>query len=125
MCQEQILILSCSSPTCPPLFRSLSLSLMLPLSLYLPSLSPVHISLICFPSKSSSFFIPFPVRAVSVCVCVCTDCECVCKSSLFLSLSDVQQLLEGSFSFAHSKRTHTYAQPSFAPALTYFPNTSL
>ena len=109
--------LLCLSPS-PPLTAFVSLP---PIPL---PLSPPHVSLICFPSKSSSYFIPFPVNAVSFCVCVCL-CVCVCKPSccLSLSLSDVQQLLEGSFSLP-LKHTHTHALSllSYAPALTYFPN---
>ena len=116
MCQEQILILSCSSPSCPPLSLSLSPSHRLCLSTaflrILPSLSKFStphprppVSLICFPSKSSSYFIPFLVNAVSphyMCVSVCKPSRC-----LSLSLSDVQQLLEGTFSLP-LKHTHSH-----------------
>lgn len=114
ICQEQILILSCSSPTCPSLSLALSSPLTsfvslppFPVSASLPLL--LHVSLICFPSKSSSYFIPFPVNAVYVCVCVCVSVFAVSLSFFFLSLSDVQQLLEGSFSLPlkHSS-THTH-----------------
>lgn len=113
ICQEQILILSCSSPTCPSLRLALSSPLTsfvslppFPVSASLPLL--LHVSLICFPSKSSSYFIPFPVNAVYVCVWVCLPSRCL----FFLSLSDVQQLLEGSFSLPlkHSS-THTHRYP--------------
>lgn len=117
MCQEQILILSCSSPTCPPLspppsaFVSLptlpaALSAHLPLSFSL--LLPPFTSLwFVFPPNSPVFLFPFlSMLFLSVCVRVCKPARC-----LSLSLSDVQQLLEGSFFLPYTRArayTHTH-----------------
>lgn len=103
-------------PALPSLPPSQLLSLCLPFLLLFPlislslSLSPspsLHVSLICFPPKFSSLFIPFPVNAVSFCVRVCKPARC-----LSLSFSDVQQLLEGSFFLPYTRApayTHTCA----------------
>ena len=114
MCQEQILILSCSSPTCPPLSLSLSPShrLCLSASHSTPSLPPSCLFDL-FSLQILQLFYSLPCQCcffLCVCVCVCVRvCVCVCKPSccLSLSLSDVQQLLEGSFSLP-LKHTHTH-----------------
>lgn len=106
-----------SLPTLP---AALSAHLPLSFSLLLPPFTSLWF---VFPPNSPVFLFPFlSMLFLSVCVRVCKPARC-----LSLSLSDVQQLLEGSFFLPYTRaraytHTHMRAHLSFAQDLTYFLN---
>lgn len=106
-----------SLPTLP---AALSAHLPLSFSLLLPPFTSLWF---VFPPNSPVFLFPFlSMLFLSVCVRVCKPARC-----LSLSLSDVQQLLEGSFFLPYTRArayTHTHMRThlSFAQDLTYFLN---
>lgn len=114
----------------PPALLSvlLSLPLLLPLSLYLPFLCLLP----CLSFFTSLWFVFPPNPPVILfpslsmrCMCVCV-CECVCRLAVFFfkplwcTTAPWGELFSP---FQTLKHTHT--QISYAPALTYFPNTCL
>lgn len=122
LCQEQILILSCNSPTCPPL----SLLLLLPLSLDLP------LPRYSFPpSPRSRLFDLFSLQILQLfyslpCQCLfqCVECVWVRKPSRRLFFFKPLWCTTAPWGELFSPLSNIHTHLSYAPALTYFSNTS-